>query len=422
MKPAALVLLLALPAAAQTPPEPPARGLKETYALALANSDAVAISEQTLQQAEALFRSALGASFPLISFRHTTDWQHRRVGGSQLGGAQQAQSEGAIRVSQVGLTGYREIAAVRASRATISQRRHERRRAEQLLLADVAAAYYGLIQARENSASTLQLIEYADKRLAELRERVRVGRAREADALAQEFQSQSLSAQLVENERLARSRADFLEFLVRAPVAPAASGDEPPAAAAPLDGYLARVENRPDVSAARDALAAAERGRDAAFSGYLPQLSLTGNRYLYRPTARESNLWDVAATASVPLFSFGAIRADNASARAASESAGFALRAARRAADLDARNAHRDLAAALRQVEISRRAEELARRDYRLQSQDERRGLVTSIEVLQSLERLNAATLSRSDALVRARLAAIALETAAGAMPEEILK
>ncbi|UPT74602.1 MAG: TolC family protein [Elusimicrobiota bacterium] len=422
MSRSALLLLLLAPAlAAQTPAEAPVRTLKDAYARALENSDSVAISEQALLQAEALYRGALGGAFPLISFRHNTDWQHRRVGGSQFGGAQQMQNEGGLRLTQVGLTGYREIAAVRGGKSVASRRYHERRRAEQLLLADVAGAWYGLLQSRENVSATARLLEYADKRLAETKDRVRVGRAREADALAQEVQSQGLRSQLVENERLVAARGDLLAFLVRAPVDPDAAEpapSEPPA----LEGYLARMESRPDVAAAREAAAAASRAADAAFAGYLPQVTLTGNYYAYRPVARQSNKWDAALTASIPIFSFGAIRADNAAAGAAAASAGFSLRAARRAADLDARNAHRDYVAALRQLEIQRRAEELAQRDYRLQTQDERRGLVTSIEVLQSLDRLNVAGLARNDAFVQARLAAIALETAAGAMPGEILK
>jgi outer membrane protein len=413
---AALLLLCPVLAAAQLPPSAPVRTLREAYHAALENSDTVAVSEQTLRQAEALYRQALGSSFPELTARNDTTWQDKRSSGEST------QSDGALRLSQSGLTGYRELAAVKASKSAISQREQERRRAEQLLLRDVATAYYGLIQAKENTATTAQLIDYADKRLAELKDRVRVGRAREADALSQEVQSEALHSQLEESARLVQARNDLLVYLVRAPIEP-----QPPAADAPalppaLDGYLSRLETRPDVAAARDAVKVSGGAIDVARADFFPDVSLQANYYGYRPAARSNNKWDAAASVSLPLFSFGASRAAVASARAAYTRQELTLRAAVRAADLDVRNAHRDFASAVRQLEIQRRSNSLAQRDYKLQTQDERRGLVTSIEVLQSLDRLNIANLALNNALVQTRLAAISLELAAGAMPEEVLK
>jgi len=415
-------VLLLLPAMAAAQAEPPVRTLREAYAAALANSDSVGISERTIEEAEALYRSALGGSFPLLSARHVTDVQDKRVGGSQFGGNQRAQNEGMLRLSWTGLTGYRELAAVRAGKSEVGRREQERRRAEQLLLVDVAGAYYGLMQSAQNVEATAQLLEFADKRLAELLDRVRVGRAREADALAQEVQSQALRSQLEESRRQVLARGDLLSFLVRAPVTPAALSTGTLTAAPALETYLERVESRPDVAAARDAAKAARSRVAVARAGYFPEASLTANYYGYRPPARANNKWDAAAIVSLPLFAFGANRADTAAAKAGAEREELVLRAARRSADLDARNAHRDFTSAARQLEIQRKAGDLARRDYRLQAADERRGLVTSIEVLQSLDRLNISNLAFNDALVQARLAAISLETAGGASPEEILK
>lgn len=410
---AASLLLLPVLAAAQAFP---VRTLREAYRAALENSDSIAVSEQTLRQAEALYRQALGSSFPELTARNDTTWQDKRSSGDST------QSDGAIRLSKSGLTGYRELALVKSSKSTIAQREQERRRAEQLLLGDVAAAYYGLIQAKENTATTAQLIEFADKRLTELKERVRVGRAREADALSQEVQSEALHSQLEESARQVSARNDLLVYLVRAPVDPLASAADAPALPPPLDGYLSRLETRPDVAAARDAVKVAGGSVDVARADFFPDVSLQANYYGYRPKTRSDNKWDAAASVSLPIFSFGAARASVAAAKAAYSRQEFALRAAVRAADLDVRNAHRDFASAVHQLEIQRRADALAQRDYTLQTQDERRGLVTSIEVLQSLDRLNIANLALNNALVSTRLAAITLEIAGGAMPKEILK
>ena len=388
---AALLLLAPLFASAQTPP--PVRTLKEAYELALKNSDSIAISAEAVAQAEALYRAAFGSSLPELSVRNDTTWQDKRNPGTQ--------SDGALRATWAGLTGYHELAAVAGSKSTIGRRQREKERAEQLLLGTVAQAYYGLVQSRANEATTGRLIEFADKRLAELRERVRVGRAREADALAQEVQSQSLRSQLAESARLSGARADLLEYLVRAPVDPVADEAAVPVPPGPLESYTARAASRPDVEAARDAVRTAEAAVGVARADYLPEFTATGNWYGYRPAFRSNVHWDAAASVSLPLFSFGATRASVAAASAARRSFDYSLRATLRAADLDARNAHRD---------------------YSLQTSDEHRGLVTAIEVLQSLDRLNNANLDLASALLQARVTAIALEVAAGAAPEAILK
>src|SRR5438477_138332 len=66
-------------------------------------------------------------------------------------------------------------------------------------------------------AHTLNIKEQSEKRVAELRNRVRVGRNREADVIAQEVQIESLNSQLEQNERQAAALADLLIFLTKVP-------------------------------------------------------------------------------------------------------------------------------------------------------------------------------------------------------------
>lgn len=410
---AAALLSAALPAAAQTSSS---MTLREAFALALAASDDVAASEQSLRQAEALYRQALGASLPELSLRHQQSWQ----------GRDRPEYDGSLRASWIGLSGYRELSALKAARSTERQRRHLRRRAEQLLLGDVAGAFYGYLQARENARSTDGLIVFADKRLAELRERVRVGRAREADAIGQEVQLEGLRSQLEESRRQVDARADLLAFFLRRPAEPSVSSGPALAPRPALDAYLSRVEERPDVAAAREAVNAAEGSESVTRAARLPQVTATADYFGYRsinsrnPVLRERDRWNAGFTASMPIWSWGARAALTDAADAFSSLQAVLLRAARRAADLDVRNAHRDHAYAERQLAIRLRARESARRDYELQTRDERRGLVTSLEVLESLNRLNAAELNLQSALLTSRLAYVALEIAAGTDPASL--
>ena len=82
----------------------------------------------------------------------------------------------------------------------------------------------------------------------------------------------------------------------------------------------------------------------------------------------------------------------------------------------------RDYLSATKQVEFQTKALELARRDYEQQVRDDRQGLVTSLEVLESLNRLNTAELALNSANLSQRLAAVNREIAAGATPAEIFE
>lgn len=392
--------------------------LSEAYKRALAASEAVASSEQAIRKAEALYRQALGSSLPSFSFRHVNTWQDGQGG--------KPDREGSWRLFQQNLTGYRELAVLRASGASKRQAGFDRFRAEQFLLSDVAAAFYGLLQSNENVAATEQLLELARKRMAELRERVRVGRTREADALAQESQLASLESQLLENKRLAASRSDLLSYLTRTPSPEPLAGAEPPHLEKRLETYVPKLERRPDVGAARAALETAAAELAVTRAAYLPQIGLSANYYQYRklarPIAREQASWDGGFTVTVPLFAWGARRAAAAASKTDLGIGELNLSSIRRLGELEIRDAFRDDETSARQLEIQRRAVELARRDYELQRRDEARGLVTSLEVLESLNRLNTARLALAGALLDARVASINLELAAGARPEEAMK
>lgn len=405
-------LLAAAPAFAASP-DVPIRTLGEAYAAALAASEEVAVSEQSIRRAEALYKEALGDSLPGLSYRSQTaveDNTNRRT-----------ETDGALRLSHAGLNGYRELASLRGAKADAAAARIRRRLAEQLLLSDLAAAFYGLLQARDDAANISELQKLAERRMKELQERVRVGRSREADALAQEFQAASLAAQFEESSRQAAARADLLGYLTRRPsLDPIVPSSAPPAALAPLESYLARLESRPDVGSARADAESAEQSVKAAFGDRLPDLAFTANRYTNRPARRERVKWDAGLTLSLPLFAWGGARASVDAARASSESAALELRSVRRQAELEVRDAYRDLGSARRQLEVRRRALILADKDYGLQRRDEERGLVTSLEILESLNRLSSARLALTQADLAARLAAVALDLAAGARPEEM--
>jgi outer membrane protein TolC len=391
----------------------PVLTLKDIFAEALKNSESIAVSAETVREAEALYRETLGGSFPAVSYRRTTALEDQ--GGSS--------DEGMFRVTKTDLTGYRELAALRSGRATIRQREFQLQRVEQLLLRDVALAFYSLLLAEENAASTQKLMTFARQRLEELQERIRIGRARAVDALAQEGLISSLESQLEESLRQVDSRRDLLAFLMGKTRLDREVKEAPMVTeAGALEHYLALAERRPDVQAALEHVKTSRGLREAARAEYFPSLNLAADSFTDRPKADEDTGWDVLLSVDMPLWDWGARRGKLRAAGAVVNQADKNWRFALRQAGLDIRDAYRDRASAGRQLDIQAKSVDLARRDYEMQVSDDRQGLVTNLEVLESLDRLNKAELGFNNARLQEKIAVINLETAAGAGPDEILK
>lgn len=411
----AVILILSTPAAVHAEEAPQTRTwtLKDAFATALERNETIAISDHAVRQAESSVRQTFGENLPELSYgRSVTMEEYSKTGHN-----------GYFEVSKTGLTVFGEFASLRAAGATAEQRRFERRRTEQLLLLDVAAAFYDLLLAEANVKATRRVVDLASERLEELNDRVRLGKTRRADRLGQEVLSSNFHSQLEENLRLSGERRDLLAFLIGMP---RLEGDISDAQAAiqPLsvDAYLATVDERPDVRAARLNVDALKGSLEVTRAEFFPSLGVSAAAYTDRALSNEDVDWDVLFSLNVPVWDWFARGAamDAAGSELSQGEKEWSL--ARRLADLEIRNAYRDLMSARKQLEIRQKAVEWARQDYELQVKDDEQGLITNLELLESLDRLNTAELAYNSALLREKRSAIALKVAAGSDPSEILQ
>jgi len=400
--------------------------LKEAYQKALAQSERVMMGEQAILQAEALYQETFSAALPSFSYRYSTLWQDQS-GLTQSEGlgifTQSPQSEGVFQFKKTGLTFYKEWAALRAGKSFINQRRYEKQQVDQTLLSSVAIAYYGILEAEENLATTRQLIDLTRKRLEVLSERARVGRSRATDPLGAQFQLTVLSVEEQEALRLVAVQRDLLGFLM--------SDRTHARLAGPirvnvrdfrLEYYIKQAESRPDIQARRAALETAQGALKIARSKDFTSLDIGVNYYTHREGSREPIDWDASLTLQIPLYSWGANHYAIAGEKSLVHQRAQDLQAVRRQAELEVRNAYKDLFTNRKKMTLAEEGVSLARQDYELQSQDEKKGLVTSLEVLEALNRLNQAEHALTHFRLQFRLSGLNLELIAGASAEEALK
>ncbi len=249
----------------------------------------------------------------------------------------------------------------------------------------VITSYYNLSMAQMDVKNLEELLAYSKERVGEIRERTSIGRSRkgelveaQAQLLAAESQYQQGLIDLQEAERT-------FEFYTKTKPGEIGPLQSIPKLSGSLEEYYRRLRVRPDIQANAQLSRAAERQISIAKGGHYPSVDLTSNYYFDRTGILATSEWDVGVAVVIPIFQGGAIAAATREAVAG-----------KRVADLNGseqlRSAERDLAINFQnfkqlqeQAKTLREAVEKAREAYQLNKRDYKNGLVTNLDVLQSL-------------------------------------
>jgi outer membrane protein len=370
--------------------------LKQCYELALKRSETVAIQAEVIKEAQARFTRSLSGILPQVVFADTEKRQDASSDSTQ----RRSLPESRFTFTQPLFSGFKEFAAIAASKAEQRQRKQELVRARQLLFTDVSDAFY-LVKGYEEDLEVVAEIDQVLKdRLADLKQREALGRSRESEVVNTEAKLYQLEANRESVRSLGEVARKLLEFLVGCPVASladdyvSADGTLPPE-----EEYVARAAGVAEVLAAGEAVTVARKNITAARAGYFPTVDLVGNSYTRRVGSSAGVDWDVALNVTVPLFDGFRTRGDVQEARALAREAELSLSRTRRQAVLDIRDAYTTLASDQKQLQAYRKAADAAQKNYDLQAEDYRNNLVSNLDVLQALEDLQ--TVRRSYIVIK---------------------
>ena len=360
--------------------------LAEAYALALKQSETIAIKAEVLKETEGRFLQALAGALPRASFEAS---EKRQDGNGSSSFTLKEIPERKFVFHQPLFSGFKEFAAMAGARAERRERVHDKTRAEHLLLVDVANAFYLLLEQRE-TLNTYEVIRSAlIERIDELSDRERLGRSRRSERVSAEVQVHRTLADVESvrrNEALARK---LLAFLIGRDPSEGIADPEPSLPPlGELSTYLAEADARPDVLAAEEAWHVAQKQVAIARSNFWPDVSAEGNYYTKRAGVAKDVKWDVLLMVDVPIFQGGKALGATREASAKEREAKLELARARRAASLDVQDAHEKLRTAMERTATLEQAVASAEENYRLQRDDYRLSLVNNLEVLQSLQSL----------------------------------
>lgn len=360
--------------------------LKSAYHLALERSETIAIGNEVLQEAEARFQQSLSTILPQAYF---LDSERRQDGprSSDSTSTRRYVPQRQFTFTQPLFSGFKEFAAMAASKAERRQREQELLRAKQLLLIDVSDAFYLLRNYQENLTTVEEIHKALEDRMAELKKREGLGRSRTSEVASTEarlYQSEANIEAVRSQQDVARQ---LLEFLVGKRVA-SLSGEDQVIDLSSQAADAGRAEARADVRAAKEALAVAQKEIAIARAGYSPTVNVEGNYYTKRLGASSDVDWDATLNVSVPIFTGGLTTGLVREARARAEEARLNLSRVKRQAVFDIESAFTQLTADVRQTAAYQKAAEASQKNYQLQIEDYRRSQVNNLDVLQALEDL----------------------------------
>jgi outer membrane protein len=361
--------------------------LQDCYTLALGQSETVGIQKQLIKETEGQMLQALSTALPNVSFSYS----ETRQDNSGEPFKYPTSHEGKFVFTQPLFTGFREFAAISGSKHLGRQRKHDLKRAQQLLFTDVSDAFYLYLNYQQDYETVTKTRDALLERVAELEKREALGRSRPSEVASTVSRLRIAEATLESVASQKEIAGQLLEFLVwqkfdRLVEDTGLPGENDQSTA---DDYYAKAGNRPDVLAAAESLEVFKKQIAVARASYFPTVDLTADSYTTKRTgASEGVDWDVVLDVNVPIFNGFNSRGQVIQARAQANEADLILSRTRRNALLEIRNAFTKWQSDRKQLQALDKAVAASEKSYQLQVEDFQRNLVNNLEVLQALEDL----------------------------------
>jgi outer membrane protein len=283
---------------------------------------------------------------------------------------------------------------------------------------ELATAYYTTLLHYAQLTHAKTELQLYDEQTGELRSRVRIGRTRSSDLLSVQAARAGSEARLRSAENAYRESRLALANLARIPpefelreenVAQSNLGT--------LEEYLKASEQRPDLVAARKRREAAEKQIAFQRGSHFPTVDVSGNYYLKREGFNANSKWDATLSLTLPIFNGGNTQSLVREAASTYKLSEITTNQLERTAQTEIRSLHGTLQTSEAEVQLFAEAVNLATKSYNQIRRDYRNGLVTNLDLLNSLQTLTNAKRSYDQARYQHLLERARLEAGAGRLP-----
>lgn len=408
-----LIFLTVIPLSAS------AATLSDSFRAAMSRTETIQQGEQKVVQADENVNQVVATVLPTIAFNasHTIQPLPNDPIAQQF--SPRHQTTASVGFTQPIFRGFREFAGLDGAKhlRSAEQASQEKRVAD--LYQSVASTYLTVLSLEQDLQTLREQSDLYGSRINELGARVRRGESNETDVVTAQASESSLQAEirLVQSQIL--TARENLRFLTGLPTTEKLV--DPNLLAGnrlePLDAYLKRIDERPDVKAARESFEASQNNVSIARSNHFPSLDAFGNYYFVRPGFLSDLKWDVGVRLTVPLFEGGGTQAKFRAAVSQRTEWELAWQRARRAAEEEIRSLHGGLLARLDHIKSLERSVALTEKNSNLLQRDYRRGLARNIDVQEALTALRTTRRSYDQSRFAGQTEFVQLQKAAALLP-----
>ncbi|MEM1157050.1 MAG: TolC family protein [Verrucomicrobiota bacterium] len=406
--------------------------LNGCYLRALVQSETLAVGGESIRQAEAQYWQALSAVLPEVNLVARQRLQNRDgngfVGGNGDdnfnnggGGDRIDRFDAQVRVRQTIFSGFRDYQLLGAIRAEERATRADLVRDRQTLFLDVSDLYFQILSQRRDLEVLADLNLALSDRVAELDQRVKLGRSRKSEWLAARTTLAENQVNLEAGRGLLAASRELMAFLLGRPAqtfvleesnAGGTGNNEA------LATYLTKVGQRPDLAAGEERVTASERQVSSQRAAFWPTVDFQFNWLALEEPERDDE-WNLFFTATLPVFDGGLRAAELSESKSLARSSRLTLERLRRLAEYDVRLAYSNFKANAAQLIRLKEALRISHENFIAQSEDYELGRASNLDVLNALVRKEEVRRRFAEAGYQIQTDLNALHVAAGEIPPE---
>ena len=317
--------------------------LMDVFALAVKHTETLATSAENVEQAKAQNNQALGAWLPQVYLGDTFAGQSTQyITGSSSSLFEPPDNSLSLSVTENLLTGTTQIAALQGAHANIDYQNFNFRNQSRTLLLSVAQAFYNVLTYEELEGAYEKSRDLNQQILVIEQQWKKMGRSQTEDVASTQAQLAQVLGDMENNKyQLAQARA-VLSTLANIAADQGLVSEETYAAPSyTAEDAEAKIDQRPDVLAAKYNVDIADATLLQAHGGHLPNVAVTGQYYLQKDGGSPTAEWNVQLVASLPLFEGGQVVAQEDSAASKKRQAEMQWSMIRRTAVDDVREAYK---------------------------------------------------------------------------------
>ena len=358
--------------------------LKEAFYAARNNMESIKRSDAVITQSEELKVRARAAALPTISGVGSYNWIDKPDAAGSSPFLLTKQYSAALRLNQPIIRGGL-VAAYQLSKDNIILSKFQKDATEINLYQLVISSYYNLYIAQVDVKNLAEFMKLSRDRVRELSERTKIGRSRRGELIEAEAQFSSAESQHKQGLIALQQAEKNFEFYTRMQPGEIGTLSDVPKITGQLAEFVNKVKGRADILAAQQQVQVADRQVAIAKGGHYPSLDLTSNYYFTRTGILATSDWDVGLALVIPLFQGGGVNAAVKESVEGKRIAELNSSETLRAAERDMAISYQNYLQVQEQLNYVKNAMTKFEEAYRLNRRDYQNGLVTNLDVLQSL-------------------------------------